>query len=200
RRRLVQGVAQKQHARLTAVGLGLALVIGVLVVVHSLQPDADAIKADLQKKLAELEALPPEQALLKDARAEELLAVEDYSIHAKALRLKLERLHAGLHEAATRDRAAAKEVPPFLARCRNLQGLAIKELDLRAGEGRSLLASHGGTRFKSSLQEALHEVEKRREEWLRNQQEELKRILQQEDGTLLQGFVELQRQLHADLK
>jgi len=93
-------VDRKQRVLFSALGLGPALVIGGLIVFNAIGPDPAAIKADLEKKMAELDALPPEKITAKDARAEELLAVEEYAQHAKALRLKLERLHAGLHEAA----------------------------------------------------------------------------------------------------
>lgn len=183
-----------------ALGLGFALIIGGLVVYNASTPDPAAIKADLEQKMAELQKLPPERIAAQDARAEELLAIEDYSKYARSLWLKLDRLHAGLHEAAKRDRAAEKEVPPFLARCKDLTHLTPEELSLRAGEGRSLRDSHGSSRFGPILKIALDSIARRQDELRAKELEDLKKVLRREEVSPATAVIELQRQVRVLVK
>src|SRR5205807_1161681 len=102
-------------------------------------PDPTAIKTELEMRTVELHKIPQEEAVRRDALAEELLANEEYKTHAKALWLKMERIHRPIHDAAQLERAAAKEVPPFLARSKDTSALERDDHKLLIGEARSLI-------------------------------------------------------------
>src|SRR5262249_28269156 len=87
----------------------------------------------------------------RDRRLEELLAVEDYKLHARALTLKLEKLHGPAHQAAREELEARKEIPPFLARHSSLDGVPDAQLRPIEDEARALLDRHGTTRYASEL-------------------------------------------------
>ena len=101
-----------KHRLALAIGLVIAAVLGVLGVLHALTPDAEAIRAALNVEMEKL----PDDPVRRDRRIEELMADEDYRKHARALWLKLERLHGPAHQAAKADDDARKAVTPFLAR------------------------------------------------------------------------------------
>jgi len=122
--------------------IGAAL--GVLGIVHAMGPDRDAIRAALADELAKLEAMPADDPVRKDRRIHELKDVENYQIHARALWLKLERLHGPVHEAAQLDEEARKKVLPFLAR-------GVQPGDAALDECRALLDSYGNTRYGPAL-------------------------------------------------
>src|SRR5438874_4165071 len=109
-------MTKQGKAMLWGVGVTLAGAIGVLWALGNVGPDPTAIKAELEMRTEELHKIPQEEAVRRDALAEELLANEEYKTHAKALWLKMERIHRPIHDAAQLERAASKEVPPFLAR------------------------------------------------------------------------------------
>jgi hypothetical protein len=134
-----------------SIGLVLAAVLAVLGILHAIAPNREAIRAQLVHEIDLVEAVPANDPVRKDRRIEELLAVEDYQTHARALRLRLERLHGPAHQAARADDAARKAVPPFLARCTSLEGLTLAELRALDDEARSLLDSHGATRYGPAL-------------------------------------------------
>jgi hypothetical protein len=137
-----------------AIGGVIAALLGALGILHALAPDGDALRTALSLEIDRVEALPPGELAQKDRRIEELLAVEDYRKYARALHLKLERLHGPAHQAVLADNAARKAVPPFLARCRSFDGASPDELRTLDDEARSLLNEHGSTRFGSALVEA----------------------------------------------
>jgi hypothetical protein len=134
-----------------SIGLVLAAVLAVMGILLALAPDREAIRVRLGHEIDLVEALPANDPVRKDRRIEELLAVEDYQTHARALWLRLDRLHGPLHQAAQADEAARKEVLRFLARCTSLDGLSLGELRGLDDEARSLLDSHGATRYGPAL-------------------------------------------------
>jgi hypothetical protein len=136
-----------------AIGGVIAALLGALGILHAIAPDAEALRAALSLEIDRIEALPPDDPVQKDRRIEELLDVEDYRKYARSLQVKLERLHGPTHQAARADQAARKAVPPFLARCRSLEGTSPEELRTLDDEARSLQNEHGSTRFGPALAE-----------------------------------------------
>jgi len=136
-----------------AIGGVIAALLGALGILHAISPDPEALRAALSLEIDRIEALPPGDPVQKDRRIEELLAVEDYRKYARSLQVKLERLHGPAHQAAKADEAARKAVPPFLARCRSLEGTSPEELRTLDDEARSLQNDHGSTRFGPALVE-----------------------------------------------
>ena len=136
-----------------AIGGVIAALLGALGILHAISPDAEALRAALSLEIDRIEALPPGDPVQKDRRIEELLDVEDYRKYARSLQVKLERLHGPVHQAAQADVAARKAVPPFLARCRSLEGTSSEELRILDDEARSLQNEHGSTRFGPALVE-----------------------------------------------
>jgi len=140
------------------VGLILLGAIGVLWGLNQMGPKPDEIKADFAARIEALNKIPDEEAVRKDALAEEYLANEEYKQYAKALWLKLEKAHRSLHDAAQLDRAAQKEVPPFLARSKDLSKAIHEDLNLLIGEARSLINSYGASRFGEPLRKRMDEL------------------------------------------
>ena len=144
-------MAKRRTTIIWATCLILVAAIGVLWAIGRIGPDPAAIKAELEARIEELNKIPAEEAIRKDALAEEHLANDLYKQYAKALWLKLERAHRSIHDAALLERAAAKEVPPFLARCKDLSKVERAELQMLIGEARSLLDNYGATRYADAL-------------------------------------------------
>ncbi|HVR85780.1 MAG TPA: hypothetical protein VMU54_15790 [Planctomycetota bacterium] len=136
-----------------SIGLGLAAASGILGVLHASRPDREALRAEFSREIDRAEALPAEDPVKKDRRIEELLAAGEHETHARALWLRLERLHGPAHRAAQADEAARRSVPPFLARCSALDGKTPAELRSLDDEARSLQDVHGFTRFGTALVE-----------------------------------------------
>jgi hypothetical protein len=134
-----------------SIGLVLAAVAGVLGVLHAVTPDREAIRAELARKIERVEALPPGDPIRKDRLIEELLSSEESRTYARALWLRLERLHGPAHETALAEEAARKAVPPFLARCLDLRGKTPPDLRSLDDEARSLQDQHGLTSFGPAL-------------------------------------------------
>jgi len=128
-----------KHRLALAIGLVLAAVLGVLGILHGMAPDPDAIRAALSAQIERL----PEDPVQRDRRLEELMEVEDYRIHARALWLKLERLHGPAHQAAKADVDARKTVASFLDRNASLDGNSQAELSAIYDELRALLDAYG---------------------------------------------------------
>ena len=133
-------------------GVGLAL-IGTIGVLWALKDpnDPEAIKAELAGRMEELNRIPNEEAIRKDKFVEELRDNELYKTYAKALWLKIERVHRGLHDAAELERAAQKEVLPFFADCKDISRIERAALQDRIGEVRALLDKYGATRYGDAL-------------------------------------------------
>ncbi len=140
------------------VGLILLGAIGVLGAINISGRKPEEIKAELEGRIAELNKIPAEEAVRKDTLAEELLANEEYKNQAKALWLKLERAHRPLHDAAQLETAATKEVPPFLARSKDLPKANHEDLKLLIGEARTLINNYGSTRFGDPLRQRMDKL------------------------------------------
>jgi len=136
---------------LCGVGITLVLAIGALWALNHVGPDPTAIKTELEMRIEELNKIPIEEAIRRDALAHELMDNMEYKTYAKALWLKVERIHRPIHDAAQLERAATKEVPPFLARSKDVSKIARADLELLIAEARSLVNSHGATRFGGAL-------------------------------------------------
>lgn len=143
--------AKRQTVLGLTAGAILAAAIGILGVLHATAFDPADVQAELEVRIAELNAIPDTEPVRKDAFAEKLLADESYRTHARALYAKIERAHPKLHEAAQVDRAAQKEVLPFLARCKDLAKIPKAELPDLLSEARSLLSKYPTTRFGDLL-------------------------------------------------
>lgn len=140
-------------------GAILAVAIAILGILHATAFDPEKLKAELEARIAELNALPEADPVRKDAFAERLLADESYRNHAKALYRKVERAHLKLHEAARLDRAAQKEALPFLARCKDFRTIPSGELPDLLSEARSLLSKYATTRFGDLLRSNVQALE-----------------------------------------
>jgi hypothetical protein len=143
---------------LWGVGVTLLVAIGALWALGHVGPDITAIKAELEMRIEELNKIAPEEAIRLDDLAEELLENEEYKQHAKALWLKVERLHKPIHDAAQLERAALKEVPPFLARSKDVSKVSRADLELLIGEARAHVNNYGTTRFAEPLRKRLAEL------------------------------------------
>jgi hypothetical protein len=151
-------MAMRGRSIVWVVGLILLGAIGVLWGLNQMGPKPDEIKADFGTKIEALNKIPDEEPVRKDALAEEYLANEEYKQYAKALWLKLEKAHRSLHDAAQLDRAAQKEVPPFLARSKDLSKANHEDLKLLIGEATSLINNYGASRFGEPLRKRLDEL------------------------------------------
>jgi hypothetical protein len=129
------------------IGAVLLVAIGGLGMVHFSRIDPDAVKKELDGRIAELQRIPDSESVRKDKLVEELLAVELYKEHAKAAWLKLDRAHRSLHEAAQLERGSEKAVKDFLARSR-APGADPYTLE---AEARSLIGLYGFTRWGDAL-------------------------------------------------
>src|SRR5579862_4903400 len=122
-------VSRKRPAALALpIGVAIASLLAVLGVLRASAPDDEGLRTALARELERLDAWPEKDPLGKDRRIEELLAVEDYQKYARGLWSRLDRLHGPAHQAARAHVAAARAVPGFLARCRNLDALSPEEL------------------------------------------------------------------------
>lgn len=146
----------------------LLIAIGALWALGRVGPDPTAIKAELEMRLEELNKIPPEEAMRRDALAHQLLAEESYQEHAKALRLKLERIHRPIHDLAMLEQAALKEVPAFLARSKDVSKVNRADLELLIGEARVHVNNYGTTRFGDPLRKRLAELTARLESMLKS--------------------------------
>jgi hypothetical protein len=143
---------------LWGVAVTLVIAIGALWALGHVGPDPTAIKAELEMRIEELNRIPPEEAIRRDTLAHELRDTQDYKDHAKALWLKVERLHRSIHDAAELERAATKEVPAFLARSKDLSKVTRADLELLIGEARTLVNNYGATRFGDPLRKRQGEL------------------------------------------
>ena len=153
--------ARRQNVIALTAGATLAVAIAVLAAVKNNEPDPEMFRVELLKRIEELDRIPAVDAIRKDAMAEELLRNENYRKHALSSLVKLERAHPKLHEAANQERAAAKEVPNFLARTKDLARVPPDELDALQGEVRSLLRNYGTTRYGDELRRVEQELKVR---------------------------------------
>jgi hypothetical protein len=133
------------------VGLVLLGAIGVLWAISNAGLKPEEIKAELSAKIEELNSLPAEEIVRKDALAHGYLANDQYKDHAKALWLRLEKAHRSLHDAAQLDQAAQKETTRFLGRSKDLSKTEREDLKLLLGEVRTLIDKYGATRFGDAL-------------------------------------------------
>jgi hypothetical protein len=159
--------AKRQTVIALTAGAILAVAIGVLGAVKYAEPDSEAIRVELLKRIEELEKIPPIEAIRKDAAAEELLRNEEYRKHALSSLVKLERAHPKLHELANLERAGQKEIPPFLAKCKDLARVPPDELDALQGEVRALLRTYGTTRYGDELRRVEQELKVRCDTFIR---------------------------------
>jgi hypothetical protein len=151
-------VAKRRRSIVWIVGLILLGAIGVLWALGNVGRKPEEIKAELEARIEELNRIPAEEPVRKDDLARELLANDDYKNHAKALWLRLEKAQRSLHDAAQLDRAAQKDVPPFLARSKDLSRIERTDLQNLIGECSTLIASYGATRFGDALRQRRDEL------------------------------------------
>jgi hypothetical protein len=151
-------VAKRERSIVWLVALILLGAIGALWAYKINDIDPDAVKAEFAARIDELNRMPDERIVQKDALALEYLANEQYKRYAKALWLKLERAEKSFHDAAQLDRAAQKEVPPFLARSKGFSSTNHEDFKLLIGEARTLISTYGATRFGDPLRKRLDEL------------------------------------------
>lgn len=137
----------------------LGSIVGILGAIRASGPDRDAIRDALTQEMAALDAL---DVVRKDRRIEELMAVEDHQTHARALWLKLERMHGPAHQAAKAEEAARRAVPPFLARTANLDQVPAADLQALDDEARALQNEHGSGRSGPALADVRARIAARR--------------------------------------
>lgn len=138
--------------------VGIVAALGALGIVRAMGPDREALRAELKDALDRADALEP---AAKDRRLEELLANEEYQAHARAQWLRAEKMHGPAHQAARAEEAARKAVPPFLARCADLDGKPSDDLRSLDDEARSLQNEHGATRHAPALKDARDRIASR---------------------------------------
>jgi len=137
----------------------LTVAIGVLASIKPDHPNPDAVKAELQAKMVQLDEMT--EPIAKEKFAKELLANELYPQYAKALYGKLERALPRIREAAALERAAMKEVPNFLAKCKDLRRVPPEELEALHGEALSFVRTYGATRYGEELGAIVKELKAR---------------------------------------
>jgi hypothetical protein len=156
-------VGTRGRAVVWGVGLTLVGAIGVLWAINAAGPDPDQIKAELAARIDDLNKIPTTDAIRREALAKELLDDERYRQHAKALWLKLERAYRAIQTEAQAERAARKEVPPFLARCKELSAVPPAAVQALYDELRAHLDNYGMTRFGADLRKVEAELKARLE-------------------------------------
>jgi hypothetical protein len=159
----------------------LVILIGVLAVANALKFDVEKVKAEIDARLAEYRQIPEDDVLGWDALHHDLLANDSYKEHAKRQYGEVERLHPRIHDAAQLEREALKAVPPFLARCKDLSKLSGDELRRLHDETRSHLSNYGTTRQAAPLRETLTR---------------LKEQLEKQDKVGPQDLLVLQKSVH----
>jgi hypothetical protein len=125
---------------------------GVFWVIHAFASDPEATQKEFA---AEVERVNRTADIIeKDRRMEELLAEPRYREEARSLWTKLDRDHAKAHAAATLEKEARQEVPPFL-RWMDVLKREPKELVAKAGEAkdelRALQSRYASTSFGDRL-------------------------------------------------
>jgi hypothetical protein len=148
--------------RQTVIGLTagaiLVVAIGVLWAVSTSGPNPDAIRAELEARIVELNAIPDTDPIRKEAFAKKLIDNEDYRKYARGILIKVERALPKLQAAAHLERAALKDVTPFLARCKEVTTLSPAALAALSDEARALLDTYGATRHADALRAAQKRV------------------------------------------
>jgi len=150
--------AKRQTVIALTSGALIAVALGVLGILHATAFDPETVKAEAQSRYDQLNRIPENDSIAREALAKELLANEQYREHAKAIMIKIERAYPKIHETANLERAAQKEIPPFLAKCKELSRVPPDELDALLGEGRSLLRNYGTTRYGNELRRVVDEL------------------------------------------
>ena len=153
--------AKRQTVIALTAGAILAVALGILGILHATAFDPEAVKVEFQSRIDQLYRIPENDPIAREALAKELLANDLYKQHAKALSLKLERAYPKIHEAANLERTAQKEVPPFLAKCKDLRRVPPDELDALLGEARTILRNYGTTRYGDELRRVVQELKAR---------------------------------------
>ena len=148
-------------------GALIAVALGVLGILHATAFDPETVRVEAQSRFEQLNRIPENDPIARETLAQELLANEQYREHAKGILLKIERAYPRIHEAANLEREARREVPPFLARCKDLSRVPPDELDALHGEGRSLLRNYGTTRYGADLRKVVDELKIRCEKIIR---------------------------------
>jgi hypothetical protein len=151
--------AQRQTVIALTVLAILTVAIGVLASIKTDPPNPDAVKAELQAKMVQLDEMT--EPIAQEKFAKELLANELYPQYARALYGKLERALPRIREAATLERAAMKEVPNFLAKCKDLRRVPPEELEALHGEALSFVRTYGTTRYREQLHAVVQELKLR---------------------------------------
>lgn len=131
----------------------LLLAIGGLVLANVLRFDPRTVQKELEERFAEIQRLPEDEVLKRDAALEELIRNDSYREHAKVQLREVDRAHNKIHEPAMLELEAKKTVAPFLARCKDLSRLSPQEVRLLYDESRSHLLNYGSTRQGAPLRE-----------------------------------------------
>ncbi|RPH43680.1 MAG: hypothetical protein EHM91_08595 [Planctomycetota bacterium] len=153
--------AKRQTVIALTSGALIAVALGVLGILHATAFDPETVRVEAQSRYDQLNRIPENDPIAREALAKELLANEQYREHAKGIIGKIDRAYPKIHEAANLERAARKEVPPFLARCKELSRVPPDELDALLGEGRSLLRNYGPTRVGDELRKVVDDLKVR---------------------------------------
>jgi hypothetical protein len=153
-------VRQQTVIALTS-GALIAAALGVLGILHATAFDPETVREEAQSRYDQLNRIPGNDPIARETLAKELLASEQYRDHAKGIIGKIDRAYPRIHEAATLERAARKEVPPFLAKCKDLRRVPPEELEALHGEGRALLRTYGTTRYGDELLKVVDELKGR---------------------------------------
>jgi len=151
--------AKRQTVIALTAGASIVLALGVLASINTDRPDPQAVKTELQAKMVQLDEI--NDPIMREKFAKELLANDLYRDLAKALYGKLERAFLKIREAANLERAAMKEIPPFLARCKDLPRVPYHELDALHGEANSLLRNYATTRYGEELRRLVEDLKAR---------------------------------------
>jgi hypothetical protein len=159
--------AKRQTVIALTAGAGIAVALGILGILHATAFDPELVRVEAQSRLDQLNRIPESDPLAREALAKEILANELYREHAKVVLGKVERMHLKIREAANLERAAMKEVPPFLAKCKDLRRVPHAELDALHGEAGSLLRNYGTTRYGEELKRLVQELKVRCESIIR---------------------------------
>ncbi|MBI3855122.1 MAG: hypothetical protein HY293_05470 [Planctomycetes bacterium] len=152
-------MAAQRRIVLWAAG-GLVLAIGMLGILHAMRFDPQTVKDEAAKRIEEINTIPDDDPIRKDALVQEFLANESYKDHARAQYLKVERESPRLRDRAKLEREARAAVPPFLARCKDPTAADLPAL---SDEARSLHRNYATTRYGAALQELRDRLKERME-------------------------------------
>ena len=151
--------------KLVAAGaiLGILGLAGIMWAVKASKVDPEEVKKILKKEIESLNKIPKDDFIERDLRFEKILADPQYAKYGGAVRKTVDREHPKVHEAAETQKAADREVKPFLGKVQQAKE-SPERYDAKAeelyDEARSLGDKYNGTNHGAKLIELKEELKK----------------------------------------